>query len=83
MINYNNLSSIWQRLKDETPKFWKKIRAIALWASGLATSLLLLQGQVTGFVMPDFVNSFCQYALVGGVVAASLSFLPSNDAKQP
>lgn len=77
--------SIWDRLKLETPKFWKKIGVLGGAAVAFAGGLQLLIEKYSITFLPD---SICGYIAVGGFVAITLAPLavktpPDSSIQKP
>jgi len=73
--------NFWKRLQGETPKFFKRVRILAISSAGVAGTLLAAPELVDGFVLPHSIQTACQYALVAGLVAAGNSSLAIKDPK--
>lgn len=61
-----------QRLKAETPIWFKRIRRVGLTLAAIATALLAANG-VGGFVLPQILNAPCQWLAVFGFTSAAIS----------
>lgn len=62
-----------ERIKSETPDFFKSIRKYALSLSAIAGILLGAPSLVPGFEISPLITSVCNYALVAGLVAGGVS----------
>lgn len=67
------------RIKASTPRWFKKIRRGGIYLSSVALALLAASTTVPGFVLPDVLNSFCQWVAVGGIVASAVSTTAKED----
>ena len=76
-----NELNLWKRLQGETPKFFKRVRILAISLAGVAGTLLTAPSLIEGFILPDDIKTLCQYALVAGLVAAGNSSLTVKDSK--
>src|SRR5687768_418466 len=68
------------RLRSETPRFFKRIRAVAVyWGSGFAAAYVLLK--TNALDVPDKYESnivrFLQYAILSAVIVTGGTFLPT------
>lgn len=61
------------RIKAETPPFFKKLRALSLIITAIATSLLTSQSLISGFVLPDMIKNIATYCIIGGIAIAATS----------
>lgn len=61
------------RIKAETPPFFKKLRSISLTITAIATSLLTSQSVISGFVLPDSIKNIATYCIIGGIAIAATS----------
>ncbi|MES2287540.1 MAG: hypothetical protein V4547_17735 [Bacteroidota bacterium] len=70
-----NIGSIVERLKAETPPFWKKIRNLGIGIGAAGTALVVAKQQ---FVMEWLSEPFCEKMIVIGVVCTALSTMTSD-----
>ena len=62
-----------ERVKSPTPKWFKKIRKIRLWLSGVAVAMVAAGATLPGFHLPEIVDTICSWIIVGGITAGLVS----------
>lgn len=77
-----NISSIAERVKSETPIFWKKVRTLMLTIGGIGTAIKAgvaaeMFTLPTGFD-PEYIN----WAILIGVIGTTLASLTAQPAEQ-
>lgn len=70
-----NIKSISERVKSETPKFWKKVRRLMVACAAVGAALVAVKTQYAMEWLPD---KYCQFLIVIGAVGASLSSLTAE-----
>ena len=65
--------TIWDRLQTESPKFFNKIKAVALTLATIAGVILAAPLAVKGFIVSPLLDTICQYMIVAGLVATAVS----------
>lgn len=70
-----NLNTIYQRLKADTPVFWKKIRAIMIGAGTVGAALITLPIEYLTFLPANTPG----FLITIGVVGASLASMTHDN----
>jgi len=70
-MNLKN-STLYERLKAETPQWFKVIRTVSITVAAIAAALLAANG-VGGFVLPEVLNAPCQWITVAGITGGVIS----------
>jgi len=71
--------SIFKRIfKEETPKFFKRVRTIALSLSLAATAIISSPSVVDGLELPDIIITICKYLIVAGVAISATATTASS-----
>jgi len=70
-MNFKN-TALYQRVKSETPNWFKVIRKISIAATVIAGALLAANG-VAGFVLPEILNAPCQWIMVAGITGGAIA----------
>lgn len=63
---------LYERLKAETPDWFRWIRKISITVAAVAVALLAANG-VSGFELPQILYAPCQWITVAGITAATIS----------
>lgn len=58
-----------RRLRDETPKFFKRVLAMSITLSAVGAAVLAAPNVITGFTLSDTIIKYCQWAIVAGLAA--------------
>lgn len=67
-----------ERLKTETPKWFKKIRTFALWLGGIGGAIIASYNAIPNSV-PENIKNIAGYLVVAGVVAAGVASTATNN----
>lgn len=70
-MNIKN-TTLYQRIKADTPEWFKKARTIGATVSAVALALLAAN-HVGGFELPDVLEDPCQWLAVAGITMATIS----------
>lgn len=65
---WDDLSSVGERIQQDTPPFFKKLRAIGLLVAAIGTSIVMAP-----VALPVLLCSFGEYLIVGGTVLTAIS----------
>lgn len=79
-LNKLTLSSLIQRVKSQTPPFWKKIRALGVSIGLVGTALI---GAKQLYVLAWLSEPLCEKMIVIGIVATTLSSITADTTKTP
>lgn len=80
---YKFFDELYQRFKLPTPDFFKRMKALGAWLTGLSVILLGLHSNFPGMNIPDVVNDIAGYSAVAGFVLISVSQLTVADDAKP
>lgn len=72
-----SLRNVIDRIKEETPPFWRKLRKLGVTLTILSGSILTLP-QPDGIVIPASIITAAQYMAVAGITITTLSTLASE-----
>lgn len=67
------MTELKQRLKEPTPRWFKRIRSWGVWMSTMATTLLAAGATLPGFTLPEVIGSVCSWMVVAGITAGLVS----------
>lgn len=82
-IKLNTMNEFFQRLKLDSPSFFKKLGNIGLALTAFGAGLIgAVQLDVPGFQFPDFVTKILQYITVAGAVLKFVASLTVQDPTQ-
>lgn len=70
-MNIKN-TTLYERLKAETPDWFRRIGHVGIALSTIAGALLAANG-IGGFVLPEILNAPCQWITVAGITMAAIS----------
>lgn len=68
-----NEMNFWKRLEGETPKFFKRVMAMAITLAAVGTAVLTAPSIIDGFVLDPSIVKYCQWAIVAGIAAGVVS----------
>lgn len=71
-------SELGQRIKADTPDWFKKIRRIGIIAAAAAAALLAANGNA-GFALPEMIHGLCNWITVVGITSASVATTAKKD----
>lgn len=78
--------SFWDRLSEETPKFFKRLQVIVLSLAGVAATILgLTELNLPGmenFVLPSVVIKICQWIIFLSLGAAGATKLTTTKSSE-
>jgi len=75
------LKELKQRLRSETPLWFKRIRKVSLSLSGTAIALLTLSATVNSFVLPAILQTACTWVVIAGTSMGVVSSTAKKDVK--
>ena len=77
-INKVNLTSIWDRLNSETPRFWKKIMVIMVSLGATGAALMAAKTQIPSPEIASWIDLLAGKMVTVGIVGAALSKLTTT-----
>lgn len=73
MQKENFLRETKERIKADTPAYFKKLKKFGLWLSGVAVSILAAKSFISGFIMPPILDGICSVIVVFGITTGLIS----------
>lgn len=61
--------NFWKRLQADTPNFFKRVIALAITLAAVGAAILTAPTIIDGFVLPENIVKFSQWAIVAGIAA--------------
>lgn len=76
------MKELWLRLKMDTPKFFKKLRAIGLWLTGVSASFYAAAAAFPDLHIPKWVSTPLGYSTLAGVIIVTLASFPVSNPEE-
>ena len=72
------MKHIWLRIKAETPKFWKRVRALAISVGASAIAVITINKTMELNILPVIIT-ICNYTIAACAAVAGTATLTKTD----
>lgn len=71
---------VYHRFTLPSPSFFRQLQKFGIWLSGISLTQLAVKEKMPNIAFPEFINTFCNYASVMGLVILFISKLTVSSA---
>ena len=75
------MSELIKRFKAELPDFWKKVRELGLYLTGVSATILV--SPPIGVEIPEIIVKIAGYSATAGFIITALSQFTKKDSTEP